>query len=355
MNKGRIATAGVLGGVAGTLVLAGLVPIGCGNSNSESGTGTTSAASSSTNTGSSSSSSTTSSSSSSSSSSSAGSSSSSTGSSSSSASSGDAGPDATVNDGGTGEASTASCTVGTTTSILLSDGGSISVGDGGAWLLFSFDNGIASDAGSWISSQASWPDGAALPSVAASSVQGHTHCGALALTVPFPAYGPYNTNYTNEEGEAQFNYSSATKIGGKRIHFWVKIASSAYLGLNGVQPYAQWQAADAAADANPYGDNFDEYTSVNFPGMETPYHNPPYVQEAGLADGDWHEVVGDLWVAADDAGDPIVNTGPYVVDLIQLGAQLQAANLAADGGLPWTGAPAQPGTSTLYLDDIWVE
>jgi hypothetical protein len=346
MNKGRIATAGVLGGVAGALVLAGLVPLGCGNSNNESGS-TTSAASSSTSTGSSSSSSSTSSSSSS-------SSSSSTGGSSSSASSGDAGPDATVNDGGTGEASAPSCTVGTTTSILLSDGGSISVGDGGAWLLFSFDDGIASDAGSWIPNQASWLDGAALPSVAASSEQGHTHCGALALTVPFPAYGPYNTSYTNEEGEAQFNYASATRISGKRIHLWVKIASSAYLGLNGVQPYAQWQAADAAADANPYGENFYEYTSVNFPGTETPYDNPPYVQEAGLADGDWHEIVGDLWVGQSDAG-PIVNTGPYVVNLIQLGAQLEAANLAADGGLPWAGAPAEPGTSTLYLDDIWIE
>jgi hypothetical protein len=130
--------------------------------------------------------------------------------------------------------------------------------------------------------------------------------GALALTVPFSAYGdPMN-------GLAQANFN-LDWTGRSTLHIAIKIADPGTGNLdylNGAQIYLQTN-------------NWGVYTSKFVVGTE-------------LADFEWHSYELDL----SELDLAIVN---------QVGVQLVAKDAAPEGG------PAAPLATVLYIDDLWLE
>jgi hypothetical protein len=163
----------------------------------------------------------------------------------------------------------------------------------------------------------------------------------VALTVPFTEYGDaavlqkveLNYNYNANAGGYPL-WTSFTKL-----HYWVKAAfegtdGGALLGLDATATdlkglayngsYAQWANYHSTADGLPIPD-----TSLN----------------------DWQEVVIDLTDATFADGGTITPSGAGC----STGNACQFASILAVGGKADGGAPTEPATTVLYIDDIWLE
>ncbi len=144
---------------------------------------------------------------------------------------------------------------------------------------------------------------------------GNTCPGALELTVSFTGFGVTSG--------AIFNYGSGSPqdwTGRTRLHFWVKVVTSDYSALNGVQ-----EIIDSS-----------NYSLHRFGG---------YLAGSVFADGRWYQSVVDLTPPAQGAAN--VDFDPTTVNEFQV--QLLTPNTSPDGG---AGAPA---TTTVLVDDIWLE
>jgi hypothetical protein len=151
-------------------------------------------------------------------------------------------------------------------------------------------------------------------SVTWSETEGHACAGALALTVPFTAY-------TSPDRVMVLTDFKQNWTGKTKLHAWAKVVippSGSIAHLAGVQL---------------------SVSSANYSAFRGFYVNAPI-----FADGQWHEFVGSLTPA------PLSQPTPFVpADVVQVGVQLAAQNAPPPGG------PPEPLTTTVYVDDIWLE
>lgn len=138
---------------------------------------------------------------------------------------------------------------------------------------------------------------------------GHTCDGALDLAVT--TYTQYGTDV-----QAYFNYGGSVQdwTGYKKLHAWLKVVSSDYSTIQGVEPRV----------------DSSNYTEKLFGG---------FVGGSTFADGGWHETVVPLTASASYA--------PSTVNGYQFELQLVGAQPG--------GAPATPPAATLLVDSIWIE
>lgn len=138
---------------------------------------------------------------------------------------------------------------------------------------------------------------------------GHPCPGALNLEVA--SYSYYGTNI-----QAYYNYNSDVQdwTGYTKLHAWLKVVSSEYDIIQGVEP---------RVDSHSYSDKL-------YGG---------FVSGATFADGNWHEAVVPLTSGA--SYDPTEING-YQFELQLVGAQP-------------SGAPATPPPASLLIDSIWIE
>jgi hypothetical protein len=138
---------------------------------------------------------------------------------------------------------------------------------------------------------------------------GHTCNGALSLAVT--TYTQYGTNV-----QAYFNYSGSVQdwTGYKKLHAWLKVVSSDYSTIQGVEP---------RVDSSNYADKL-------FGG---------FVSGSAFADGGWHETVVPLTASASYV--------PAAVNGYQFELQLVGTKPGS--------AAATPPAATLLVDSIWVE
>jgi hypothetical protein len=141
------------------------------------------------------------------------------------------------------------------------------------------------------------------------NTDGHTCNGALDLAVT--TYAQYGTNV-----QAYFNYGGSAQdwTGYTKLHAWLKIVSSDYSTIQGVEP---------RVDSSGYADKL-------FGG---------FVSGSTFADGGWHETVVPL-----TAGASYVPAGVN-------GYQFELQLVGAKPG----GAAATPPAATLLVDSIWIE
>jgi hypothetical protein len=138
---------------------------------------------------------------------------------------------------------------------------------------------------------------------------GHTCDGALALAVT--TYTQYGTNV-----QAYFNYGGSVQdwTGYKKLHAWLKVVSSDYSTIQGVEPRV----------------DSSNYTQKLYGG---------FVNGSAFADGGWHETVVPLTASASYV--------PAVVNGYQFELQLVGSKPGA--------AAATPPAATLLVDSIWIE
>ncbi len=149
----------------------------------------------------------------------------------------------------------------------------------------------------------------ATATLSVTDTDGHTCNGALDFAVT--AYTSYGTNV-----QAYFNYNSSVQdwTGYKKLHAWLKVVSSDYSTIQGVEP---------RVDSNAYGDKL-------YGG---------FVSGSTFADGGWHETVVPLTAGAS-----------YVPAMVN-GYQFEFQLVGAQPG----GAPAVPPAATMLVDSIWIE
>jgi hypothetical protein len=134
--------------------------------------------------------------------------------------------------------------------------------------------------------------------------------GSLELNVPFTTYGT--------QTDVQINFNPAQDWTGRStLHAKVKIP-------------------------DPGTGNLNHLNGVNLAVLSDNYANydNKFVSASTFADFAWHDVALDL-----SAGDP----PPTLPSIIQIQVQLQAAGEAPSGG------PSAPISTTLLVDDIWIE
>jgi hypothetical protein len=168
----------------------------------------------------------------------------------------------------------------------------------GNQVLFNFDNGVRTD---WTAR------GLPGASVGSDSTSGHTCPGELSLTIPFTMYGDQSTDIGI--GFTPMDWTAYAKL-----HVWVKLITSNYPAVNGVQSYLQSNGGYANSDV--------------------------FVSGSVFADGNFHEVVFDL-------AHPNGTLTKSVVDRVGLQVLVQGA--LADGGF------ASAASVQVFLDDFWLE
>jgi hypothetical protein len=138
---------------------------------------------------------------------------------------------------------------------------------------------------------------------------GYTCTGALEYNVTYSGY--------NVTSGVLYNYGAGGVdwTGRTRLHAWIKLTTSDYTTLSGVQLIVE----------------SNNYAVKRYGGFLT---------ATTLAVGTWHEAIVSLGTAATDYFPTNVND--FQVQLLTPGAQ-------ADGG------PAAPSPATLLVDDIWLE
>jgi len=152
------------------------------------------------------------------------------------------------------------------------------------------------------------------PSTAYSGTEKNQCAGSLKGVFPFTSYSLYtSTTDTHEIGVLQYNAPGVLDWTGKtKLHAWYKVDTANGTGhINFLQFFA-----------NTSG--YNHYISTNGSGS--------------WWDGAWHEIVVDLTTA-----------GFIINDVKQFGLQINLQATAPGGG------PAVPPTTTVYLDDIWLE
>jgi len=150
------------------------------------------------------------------------------------------------------------------------------------------------------------------PSTAFSSTEKNQCSGSLKGVFPFTSYSLY-TSDNHEIAVLQYVASSVLDWTGKsKLHAWYKVdTASGTSHINFLQFFA-----------NTSG--FNHYISTNASGT--------------WDDGAWYEIVVDL------------NTTGFIKnDVKQFGLQINLKSTAPTGG------PAVPPTTSVYLDDIWLE
>jgi hypothetical protein len=199
-------------------------------------------------------------------------------------------------------------------------------GDGGQALLFSFDNGVVPSG--WLAKfDPNNPADAqpnSLPTITGITSDFHSCPGALQWTVPLTQYA--------QQAEVQFTYTPAPAYTASRLHMWVKLVipsdtdGGLYGTLAGVTaPFAQWHVGDAA----PFSPNEAKDYSA--------YLYPPSLYPPGLPNNGWRESVIQF------NGD----AGAANLLLDQIGANLYSQAMSAGTALPTT--------TTLLIDDVWIE
>ncbi len=195
---------------------------------------------------------------------------------------------------------------------IASLGGSADAGEGGAapMVLFDFDTSSA-DAGLGTNfSNSTYPTADATGTLGLTAADGHPCAGALTLAVTFTACGPHDDIYYNYgSGTSAKNWTGYTKL-----HAWLKIVTTDYSDIQGVEP---------RVDSNAYA-------SKLYGG---------FVSGSTLADGGWHESVSTLAPGGDYT--------PSGINGFQF--ELQTISCGADGGGP------VPASATLLIDSIWIE
>jgi hypothetical protein len=134
--------------------------------------------------------------------------------------------------------------------------------------------------------------------------------GALSLALTYTAYGVnsgLDRFYTSGGGATQ------DWTGRVRLHFWVKVVTSDYTTINGLEEFVQ------------SGSTLKQYS--------------PFLTGSSLAGGGWVQSVVDLT--------PGANFDPTTVAGFEV--QLQTIAAGIDGG------PAAPPAATVLVDDIWLE
>jgi hypothetical protein len=141
------------------------------------------------------------------------------------------------------------------------------------------------------------------------ATDGHTCNGALDFAVT--TYTQYGTNV-----QAYFNYGGSVQdwTGYKKLHAWLKVVSSDYSTIQGVEP---------RVDSSNYADKL-------FGG---------FVSGSTFADGGWHETVV-----------PLTASASYVPSAIN-GYQFELQLVGTKPGA----APATPPAATMLVDSIWIE
>ena len=227
---------------------------------------------------------------------------------------GDAADSSTVTDGSSGsdasDASVADAADGgaCVTSAALLSGGDGGVNDAGVAprILFSFDpTADGGDAGLPSGFQ-NFSDANSNGTMTETMADGHPCSGALSLSVTYSAFGPKDQVY--------YQYSSAQDwTGYTKLHAWLKVETSSYATIQGVEPRVQ--------SAN-FGDNL-------FGG---------FVSGSTFSDGGWHETIVPLTAGT--------NYAPASVITLQF--ELQTVGTA-------TGDASVPPSATLLIDSIWLE
>jgi len=186
--------------------------------------------------------------------------------------------------------------------------------DGGGQLLYGFDDGTVTG---WSAGAMDSADSGLVGAIGDTVSDGHACPGALTLTAPFTTYG------ATENASAQVSLGGVNWGGYSKVHFWVKLTTTSYAAIAGVQAYVQ------------SGPGYAYYTST-------------FVSASNLSDGMFHEFVIDLKDLANDGFTNVPDGGALgVVDGI--GIQVVAQTSAPTGG------PSAPSTATLEVDDIWVQ
>jgi hypothetical protein len=185
--------------------------------------------------------------------------------------------------------------------------------------LYGFDTTslTGSIAGTW----STYPEGSLAlgdSTITWSPTEGHACPGALTLSVPFDTYGEQKVMALINFQE---NWSSPSAF--TRLHAWVKIQLPEGGSLEHLR------GAQLSISSGP---SYDAFRS-NFLPVGT------------FSDGDWHELSVTL-----EPLDPPPSVGAYIPDSVrQIGAQVITALAAPPGG------PPAPLTTTLFVDDIWLE
>jgi hypothetical protein len=187
--------------------------------------------------------------------------------------------------------------------------------DGGQWL-FTFGT---SDVPGWA---AMVNPGGPSALLGWTSSEGKTCPGALSMTVVFGAYDGKAANLT-------FTYGPGASWVGSRLHVWVKLqmaGDGGALGYQALDSVALFVLSNGSA-------NYTFFSRTINPS---------------LSDGDWHEIVLDL--SAPEGG-PTGRNGPDVVtgNVQGFGVSVWSATARPAGG------PSAPPTTTLLLDDVWLE
>ncbi|HEY4012988.1 MAG TPA: hypothetical protein VGM06_06605 [Polyangiaceae bacterium] len=139
--------------------------------------------------------------------------------------------------------------------------------------------------------------------------------GAMSLAVTYTGYGV--------QSGVDYNFPTAQDWTGRvRLHMWIKVVTSDYTTINGVEEivFSQNLASDTPTT---YIDDFGGFLAGS-----------------GYASGGWLELVTDI-------STPTASYFPTTV--VGLEVRLTTVNSMADGG------PAVPPPATLLVDDIWVE
>jgi hypothetical protein len=230
----------------------------------------------------------------------------------------DAGPDATSADGAALDAADASADApseagspgdaseggGCTTTIGLFDD------SGTAQLLFGFDS--PTDINTFTAY--TFPASASTDTLTQSPTEGAPiGCpGAAALNLTYSAYGV--------QSGIDYDFPTLQDWTGRvRLHMWIKLVTSDYTTINGVQPIAFSETAPNTTFLDQFGQ---------------------FLAGSAFAGGTWVELVTDVSTAN-------ANFVPTAVTGFEI--RLTTVSTMADGG------PAAPPSATLLVDDIWLE
>ncbi len=175
----------------------------------------------------------------------------------------------------------------------------------GNQLLYSFDSGY----GNWFAEVQNLGY-----SFGFSPTEHNTCPGALSMTVDFVSYGDPGASVSTTFGNTPANWTGFSKL-----HIWVKLVTTDYTAINGIQSFI---------NSNGYAN----YSNSNvFLGGST------------FSDGAFHELVFDL-------NHPNTSTGAVFFSVInKMGVQLLVKGAPTEGGVP-SAAPVD-----VLIDDVWLE
>jgi hypothetical protein len=184
--------------------------------------------------------------------------------------------------------------------------------------LYNFDTGSTTVPTGWAPGKAYLTTDAGLnaATLSVSLTEGKFCPGALKAVLPFTSYTAFDVD--GGAVGAVIQYATGTGVvldwtGKTKLHGWAKIDTSNGVGhLGFIQLYANTADYGHYISAQPSGGIF--------------------------ADGAWHEMIVDL-----------TGNGFVLTNVKQYGLQVSLKSTAPSAG------PVTPVTTTVYLDDLWLE